>query len=97
MEGPGAAAGDGFCDGDAGCEVVGVLVWKVVAGDVVCGAVEGADGGVELPVAGGDADFIAFVEGGVFVEFRDGGGGVEVGEVVSAGEAWVVAGHVVGG
>lgn len=96
MEAPCAAAGDGVSDGDSEYEVVGVLVWEVVTRDVVCGAVECADGGVELPVACGDAYFVSFFKGRVFVEFCDGGGGIKVCEVVCEGEAWVVSGHVVG-
>lgn len=95
MEFPRAAGGEGIAHGHAGDEVGGVVSRGGEAGEEVGGA-EGADAGVEFPVAGAEFDFIALLVGGGFGEGCDGGDGVEAGEVFCADEAGLVAAGVVG-
>ena len=97
MEFPCAAAGEWVADGDAGNEVGGVVFKMVVAGDVVCFSVVGADAGEEFPVAVPDFDFGTFFVVGGGIQPGDDGGVVEAGGVFSDDEAGVSLCHVVFG
>ena len=92
VELPSSGARDGVSHRDAADDVGGVVLGRGAAGGEVGGSVKGADAGIEAPVAGAQADFVAALDVAGRRERVDGGDVVEAGQVFREQEVVLVVG-----